>query len=105
MIERGLEQPKPSSLDAPLVVLSASMPPYPRQVRSEDVQGNVRVFFTIEADGTVSNPVALGNSDPTLADLCTEAIAKWRFKPITRAGKPTTMRNSFLFKFVLEGQR
>jgi TonB family protein len=104
LIERGLEQPKVSSLDVPLAVLSASLPPYPRQVRSDDVQGNVRVFFTIEADGSVSNPATLGTSDPTLAGLCTEAIAKWRFKPITRAGKPTTLRTSFLFKFALEGQ-
>jgi TonB family protein len=39
---------------------------YPAEAQSKEIEGWVNVNFTVEVDGTISNPKPLGSSDPVL---------------------------------------
>src|SRR5262245_80217 len=55
--------------DAPLRMRRSSLPPYPDALREAGIEGIVRVYFTIEADGSVSNPGIIGSPPAPLAAL------------------------------------
>jgi TonB family protein len=56
-------------------------PIYPRALFRAGITGDVRVGFTANADGSVSNVSILQSDHPELAEASRVAIAQWRFKP------------------------
>ena len=69
----------------------ASFPPrYPREALLQGVEGWVRIQFTVEADGSVSNPDVI-DAHPRRGlfdQAALDALAKWRYEPATRDGQP-----------------
>jgi protein TonB len=64
---------------APLVRVP---PRYPRSAVRRNIEGVVKVAFTITADGRVSNPRVLSASPPGVFDKAAiKAIKKWKFNP------------------------
>jgi len=61
-------------------------PIYPRALFRAGITGEVRVRFTANADGSVSNVSILQSDHPDLAEATQKAIAQWRFKPWTAGG-------------------
>ena len=61
-------------------------PIYPRELFRAGVTGEVRVRFTVYADGSVNKLSILQSNHPDLAEAARKAIAQWRFKPWTVEG-------------------
>jgi TonB family protein len=61
-------------------------PKYPREAREKHIQGTVRLEAIIRRDGRVSELKVL-KGDPLLVDAATEAVRKWRYKPVTIRGQ------------------
>jgi len=64
-------------------------PIYPPALQRAGIIGDVRVRFTVHADGSVSMVSILQSDHHDLAEACRVAIGQWRFKPWTvEDGKP-----------------
>jgi TonB family protein len=61
-------------------------PIYPRELFRAGVTGEVRVRFTVYADGSVNKLSILQSNHPDLTEAARQAIAQWRFKPWTVEG-------------------
>ena len=61
-------------------------PIYPPALQRSGVIGDVRVGFTVHADGSVSKVSILQSEHPDLAEATRVAIEQWRFKPWTVEG-------------------
>ena len=93
---------KVGELDAPLKVVSAPLPAYPPELRMANMGGSIKVRFYIEADGSSSNPMIVGNPAAALVAIALETIMHWRFGPITRGGKPVRVQAEQEFVFAME---
>ena len=91
-----------AKLDSPLKAISMPFPEYPQSFRDANIVGSVRVSFTIEADGTVSNPTVRGSPPPPLVAITLHAILRWRFEPPMRGGHPTKITATQEFGFRLQ---
>ncbi len=68
-------------------------PQYPREALIEGISGWVDIEFTIEADGSVSNPKIIASNPRRMFDRnAVRAIYKWKFKPRIVDGKPVARR-------------
>jgi protein TonB len=89
-------------LDAPPKVLSAHFPDYPPALRRAEIYGRVLVGFTVEKDGSVSDPSVQGSPPNELAALALSAITRWKFIPATKGGVPVRAQVTQPFRFELE---
>lgn len=62
-------------------------PIYPPALQRAGIIGDVRVRFTVNADGSVSKVSILQSDHPDLAEATRIAIDQWRFKPWTVEGE------------------
>ncbi len=68
-------------------------PQYPREALIEGISGWVDIEFTIEADGSVSDPKIISSNPRRMFDRnAVRAIYKWKFKPRIIDGKPVARR-------------
>lgn len=56
------------------------------------VPGSVHVVFIVNERGRVENPIVKSSTDPVFERPALDAVAKWKFDPATRNGRPTTCR-------------
>lgn len=69
--------------------ISGSPPRYPRWARRAGLEGAVTLRFVVTADGTVRNiRIHHIEGDERFGYDAASAIAKWRFNPAIKAGKP-----------------
>lgn len=93
----------PSVVSANELTALVSIPPqYPPAARLRRVEGYVELEFTIGADGQVSDPEVL-HAEPAevFEQAALAAIARWRFEPERRDGRPVPIRASYRFSFRL----
>jgi protein TonB len=68
-----------------IVLVDRVEPKFPPQaIRADISAGSVTVKFTVETDGSVSNPTVI-DAKPrrgVFDDAALRAVAKWKFKPI-----------------------
>jgi TonB family protein len=83
--------------------LELTAPQYPRRARLRGLQGSVAAAFTIDRDGRVRD-IEVQKSEPAgvFDRVVREALAEWRFAPMTRDGEPVTRRVSKVFVVNLE---
>ncbi len=78
-------------------------PQYPREALIEGISGYVLVEFTIEPDGSVSDPKVLESQPRRMFDRsAVRAIYKWKFKPRIVDGKPIARRATQRLDFNLQ---
>lgn len=81
---------------APLTPMYRTRPMYPPRAQYEGVQGTVTTCFTVEPDGSVSNPHVEHASSPQarqmLANAALQTILQWKFFPKKNNGKPVAAR-------------
>ncbi len=89
-----------ADIDFPPRILLSRFPDYPLDLRNAGIDGQVVVRFTVELDGSVSDPAVQGSPPPELAVLALDAISRWKFTPATKNGLPirTRLQQPFVFK-------
>jgi TonB family protein len=81
---------KKGYLVAPLAT-EQSDPGYPLELMRANVHGLVTLFAIIHADGRVSDIRVLNSPDERLDPYAVKALARWKFLPAERAGKPVAL--------------
>jgi len=77
-------------------------PQFPREAAINGIEGWVEIEFTIEADGSVSDPKVLNSQPRRVFDRnAIRAIYKWKFKPRIVDGKPVARRATQRLDFTL----
>lgn len=67
-------------------------PIYPARARSQGMKGEVVVEFTVDERGGVLDPHVVRSSDPVFEEASLRAVAKWRFEPGLKQGRPVSFR-------------
>jgi TonB family protein len=79
--------PEPIEVEKPLQPIAQPEPKFPVDVVAELGKGSVTLRFMVQADGTVSEPEVLSSSHRRLNRPALEAVALWRFEPISEPRK------------------
>lgn len=73
------------------VATEKSDPGYPLELMRANVHGMVTLYAVIHADGKVSDIRVLNSADERLDGYAAKALARWKFVPAERAGKPVAL--------------
>lgn len=87
------------------VPVAAIPPQYPRDALMQGLEGWVRVEFTINPDGSVSNARVV-DASPRRGIFDREAlraITRWRFKPKVLDGEAIASRAGYTIDFTMDG--
>lgn len=78
-------------------------PAYPRSAQRRNISGWVDLSFTVMADGSVAE-IEIMDSTPgsVFNDAATDAVAQWRFEPVTEDGFAVAKRAAVRMSFSLE---
>jgi len=82
------------------VVLYQPRPKYPPEAVKAGVQGMVRLEAVVGKDGSVKK-LKVSSGDPVLAKAATDAVSRWRYKPIVLDGTPVEMETEIDVNFKL----
>ena len=86
-----------------LIPLTMLPPQYPPSARMRRIQGWVDLLFTVNADGSVSDPIVLDSEPEGIFDRAAlDAALRWRFRPVTEDGEPKDTLAQILINFSLE---
>jgi TonB family protein len=77
-------------------------PDYPKDLRKQRIQGMVVLRVNISKDGDVIDirPVS---GQPALAQLATEAVKQWKYKPYLLNGQAVEVETEVRINFTLSG--
>jgi protein TonB len=92
------KRPKPT---APVASKRNRIPTYDSKTRRKGVEGVVVVSFVVTASGETSN-VRIVSGPEALHALVRKAVARWRYKPATREGKPIPWKKTARIRFKLK---
>ncbi len=73
------------------VATEKSDPGYPLELIRTNVHGMVTLYAVIHADGKVGDIRVLNSPDDRLDSYAAKALARWKFLPAERAGKPVAL--------------
>jgi TonB family protein len=85
-------------------VTNSDLPKYPKKALEDKIEGIVRLVVEIAPDGTVESAAAV-EGDPLLTEVASEAIRKWRFRPVQADGKPLEYTVRIRVDFRLDGEQ
>jgi protein TonB len=74
--------------DTDTIPLVRIPPEYPPRAVARELEGWVRVRFTITETGTVTDAVVVDSSSSLFDDAALRAIARWRYNPKIEGGVP-----------------
>ena len=94
-LESGRKQ---GELLAP-VATEKSDPGYPLELIRANVHGMVTLYAVIHSDGKVGDIRVLNSPDERLDSYAAQALARWKFVPAVRAGKPVALEAVVLIPF------
>lgn len=87
-----------------VVPLVRIQPQYPRDAAMNQIEGWVRVEFTITETGTVTNPRVIDAQPPRVFDRAAlRAILRWKFKPRIVEGVAVARTATQQIDFTLDG--
>lgn len=96
-----LEAYTDTGLDQTPGVIAMPLPEYPASEQKRRVWGDVTVVFVVDEAGGVEQATVTASPSARLAEASLAAIRRWRFKPMTREGKPVKVRFTQVFPFRL----
>ena len=76
-----------------------SDPGYPLELIRANVHGMVTLYAVIQADGKVGDIRVLNSPDERLDSYAAQALARWKFLPAERAGKPVALEAVVVIPF------
>ena len=80
-------------------------PSYPPDLIKAHVQGEVVLYAIIRSDGSVDSIQVVRSLDPELDRNAIAALAKWKFRPGTRAGVPVDLEAVVHVPFIYQNPR
>jgi protein TonB len=83
----GVYRPGSGGVTLPIPIYKPE-PEYAEEARKAKYQGTVQLYVEIDATGRTRNMKVLHGLGLGLDDKAMEAVAKWKFKPGTKDGKP-----------------
>jgi TonB family protein len=89
---------KEGELLAP-VATEKSDPGYPLELIRANVHGMVTLYAVIHTDGKVGDIRVLNSPDERLDSFAAKALARWKFVPALRAGKPVALEAVVVIPF------
>ena len=89
---------KEGELLAP-VATEKSDPGYPLELIRANVHGMVTLYAVIHSDGKVGDIRVLNSPDERLDSFAAKALARWKFVPAVRAGKPVALEAVVVIPF------
>jgi protein TonB len=81
-----------SLLDNPPQTRVQTAPAYPPNARATGLGGEVWVEFAVDESGRVLHPRVVRSNDPIFDEPTLRAVAKWRFEPGRKSGRPVSFR-------------
>lgn len=72
--------------------LTQTAPVYPRQLKNKGEEGIVRVEFVVDTQGLVVNAIVVESTNHGFDGVTLATVARWRFRPGTRAGRKVNVR-------------
>lgn len=81
-----------SGLDNPPRATVQTPPAYPPNARASGLAGEVWVEFAVDEAGHVLRTRVVRSSDPMFDEPTLRAVAKWRFEPGRKNGRPVAFR-------------
>jgi len=81
------------------VATEKSDPGYPLELIRANVHGMVTLYAVIHADGKVGEIRVLNSPDERLDSYAAKALARWKFVPAVRAGKPVALEAVVVIPF------
>ncbi len=91
---------KEGELLAP-VPTEKSDPGYPSELMRANVHGSVTLHAIIHSDGRVGDIEVISSPDERLDSYATSALARWKFLPALKAGKPVPLEAVVVIPFRL----
>ncbi len=88
-----------SGSDSAPVLLESFTPRNPAELWAEQTDGNVTVQFVVGEDGTVQELSVIASDHPAFSAAALESLARWRFRPGIKDGKPAATRIQIDFPF------
>ncbi len=76
-------------------------PIYPVALREGKISGHAVLHFIVTADGRTANIVVEKATHPDFGEAAAEAVAKWRYRPAIKDGKPVACALIFPIVFNL----
>ncbi len=93
-----------SQLDAPLIVLAQTRPPYPKRARRLNIEGWIKVKFIVDEHGHVNQVTVLdAKPEGIFEQSVLQCVGEWRFKPGTIGGRVVKALVEQTITFKLEG--
>ena len=84
--------------EAMSAAVSKVAPEYPQMARQLKIAGEVDLEAMVKEDGTVEK-VNVVDGNPVLTKAGSEALMKWKFKPVMADGKPVKALAPVTFSF------
>jgi TonB family protein len=76
-----------------------SDPGYPIELMRDNVQGTVTLYAIIRSDGSVGDIRVLYSPDERLEPFAKSALARWKFHPAMKDGKPVALEAVVMIPF------
>jgi len=92
----------PKDLDGAPRARVQARPNYPIEARRSGLAGEVLVEFTVDETGVVLDPRAIRSSDRVFEEAAVRAVARWRFEPGLRGGRPVRFRMAVPIVFSID---
>jgi TonB family protein len=71
--------------DEVLIAIRKTEPEFPGNLMRTLRKGMVQVSFTVQADGSVTEPRVVSTTHPRLAQTAVATVSQWRFQPLRNA--------------------
>ncbi|MGC2247603.1 MAG: TonB family protein, partial [Terriglobales bacterium] len=81
------------------VPMEKTDPGYPLELMKNNVHGQVTLYAVIHSDGRVGGIRVLSSPDDRLDQYATSALARWRFAPAEKDGKPIAIEAVVVIPF------
>ena len=73
------------SRDEVLIAIRKTEPEFPGNLMRTLRKGMVQVSFTVQPDGSVTQPRVVSTTHPRLAQTAVATVSQWRFQPVSNA--------------------
>ena len=103
--EKGVAAPsdyKPvlfSDLDRMPEAINQPLPAFPAALVGKTKSGEANVAFFVDEAGGVRVPVVSAATEPEFAKAALDTVAKWRYQPPVRAGRPVVAYETLVIQF------